>query len=213
MSFPNETEPKPSDAALPIESAPQIRCCNLSRAVAPLLLTVTVASLTVAAYFVGRNAGSDDKQESVRWNLPAIDATASATSEKFSIATGVVSAEAEGFFVLDHNSGLVQCNVLYPRMGGQILAQFTGNVMEGLGAGGKGGQYIMVTGQADFPTSSNNPAGSCVLYVLDTSTGNFAYYGVPFNRVTMNAGRKQNKALVLLGRGTANPLIDRDSLR
>ncbi len=38
-------------------------------------------------------------------------------SEKFSIATGPVADDSEGFFMLDHNSGLLQCQVIYPRLG------------------------------------------------------------------------------------------------
>lgn len=201
----------PTENSRPDQSLPTLQhgCCGLSRLLVPSLIAVTVISLTTAAYFAGRD-GSD--QNSVQWNLPPIDATASATSDKFSIATGIVSEEAEGFFVLDHNSGLVQCNVIYPRLG-RYMAQFTGNVADALGSGGKGGKYIMVTGQADFPRASNNPAGSCVLYVLDTATGNYACYGVPFNRVMMNANKVQQGQMILIHQGTANPLVDRENLR
>jgi hypothetical protein len=184
----------------------------MPRWVTVALVVFSILSSSTAAFLAGRGAGTADTEASIRWNLPRIDATASQTSEKFSIATGPVSQEAEGLFVLDHNSGLLQCNVIYPRVG-RFLAQFTANVAEGLGTGGKGGQYIMVTGLADFPTASNRPAGSCVLYVLDTATGNYACYGVPFDRVVMNRNQQQQGALALIHQGTANPLIDRDNLR
>ncbi len=194
-------------------------CCGLAalgRPMAalgmPLMMVVTMVAISAAAYFAGRSEANREQAQAAKWQLPPIHATASATSDKFSIATGSVSDDSEGFFVLDHNSGLLQCSVIYPRLG-RFMAQFTGNVAVDLGTGGKGGQYIMVTGSADFPRSSNRPAGSSILYVLDTSTGNYACYGVPFDRVKQNANRQQQGTIVLLYKGTANPLIDRDNLR
>lgn len=187
------------------------RCCSFSRYA--WVVTAVAAVLGIpAAYLAGKLDSAAPSTPAVQWHIPEIDATASATSEKYSVATGPVSEQAEGFFVLDHNSGLLQCNVLYPRVG-RFLAQFNRSIAADMGTGGKGGQYIMVTGQADFPTSSNNPAGACVIYVLDTATGTYAAYGVPFNRVFMNANRQQNGELVLLHTNTANPLIDRSSVR
>ena len=94
----------------------------------------------------------------------------------------------------------------------RFLGLFTANVGEALSSGGKGGRYMMVTGLVDFPSSSSRPAASSVIYVLDTATGNYACYGVPFDRVKMNANRPQQGALVLISQGTANPVIDRDDL-
>ena len=54
------------------------------------------------------------------------------------MATGEVSDDAEGLFVLDHNSGLLQCSVVYPRSG-QFMARFQVNVAEALGSRGQKG--------------------------------------------------------------------------
>ncbi len=146
------------------------------------------------------------------FQLPTIDASAAVGSDKFSMATGAVGESGEGLFVLDHNSGLLQCAVLYPRMA-QFMALFTVNVSEALANGGKGGKYIMATGQMDFPSTSSRPAAPLVVYVLDTSSGNYACYGVPFNRAAVNSGKPQQGGMILLGTGTANPIADRDSGR
>lgn len=187
------------------------------------LVGVSLAAIGVAIYFAGvasearRSAENtaDVSSESVLANwqhLPIANATAAVSSEKFSLATGSVSDQADGLFVLDHNSGLLQCSVMYPRAA-RFLATFTINIADALGTDGKGGTYIMATGQADFPRSSSNPVGRSVIYVLDTATGNYACYGVPFNSQAMNANRPQQGLLVLIGQGTANPVIDRDDLR
>ena len=193
-----------------------------ARRTGAVAVLLTVATL---AYLVGRNrtltaalqssahplAGSPTITVDGQ-TLPIVDAAGAVVSEKFSIATGPVSEDSEGFFMLDHNSGLLQCQTIYPRLG-QVGAKFVANVAEGLGNGGQGGSYLMLTGRVNFPRSSNQPAASVVVYVMDTATGQFVAYGVPFNESMVNSGRPQNGALVLVTRGSANPLIDRDSLR
>lgn len=145
-------------------------------------------------------------------DLPLINATGAVTSEKFSMATGNVSDEAEGLFVLDHNSGLLQCTVIYPRSG-QFMARFSINVAETLGTGAKGGKYLMVTGRTNFPRASNRPAAATVVYVMDSTTGNYACYGIPFDHTAVPRNQPQQGLLVLIGAGSANPLVDRDDLR
>ncbi|MEM1227717.1 MAG: hypothetical protein AAGJ40_18620 [Planctomycetota bacterium] len=172
---------------------------------------VTLISLSAAAYFAGQ--ASSATSDSLNWrDLPIANATAAIRDDDYSMATGLISDLTEGLFVLDHNSGLLQCTVMYPRMG-QFMASFSINVSDALGGAAKGGSYMMVTGTADFPRSSSRPVGASVIYVLDTGTGNYACYGIPFNRVEMNANRPQQGPLVLIATGAANPIIDRDDLR
>lgn len=204
------SSPAAADAGLPLAAAAPTRCCGLGKVTA-VCVAVAVMATVVAAYFVGR-ANAPEPTATLASQLPPIDATGAVSSEQFSMATGLVTDEAEGLFVLDHNSGLLQCSVIYPRAG-RFLARFTANVSDAFPAGGKGGQYIMTTGSVDFPRASNRPVGSCVVYVLDTATGRYACYGVPFDRSAMNTGRPQQGALPLLATGSANPIMDRDSLR
>ncbi len=189
-------------------------CCRVGSIVsspwtAGVLLFVAIAATGIAGYLMGQTA---KPQTNLNMPFPLIDATAAVSSDKFSMATGMVGDQAEGLFVLDHNSGLLQCSVLYPRLG-KFMALFTANVGEALATGGKGGKYMMVTGLADFPQSNRFPAAASVIYVLDTATGNYACYGIPFNRTAMNSGQPQQGVLRLVATGTANPVMDRDSLR
>ncbi|TWU38945.1 hypothetical protein Q31b_40230 [Novipirellula aureliae] len=170
------------------------------------LAITALASVAVAAYLFGQSTSQP------RVMFSPIEATAAETSERFSMATGPVSDDAEGLFLLDHNSGLLQCNVIYPRAG-RFMASFSAQVGEALGAGGKGGQYLMMTGLAEFRQSSATPAAPSVVYVLDTATGNYACYGIPFNRVLVNSNRPQQGVMQLIATGTANPVITRDPSR
>ncbi len=192
----------------------QPRCCSTFTKTAKwgiasgILGTALLGGVFLSGVWLG---GQADNQAFQLAPL-TIDATASATSENFSMATGSVGKSAEGVFVLDHDTGLLQCNVLYPRAG-RFGALFAANVKEAL-PGGKGGGYLLVTGFADFPGGSNQPIGpGAVAYVLDTSTGSYACYAVPFDRVAENAQRPQQNALVLIGKGEARQVAERDSLR
>ena len=184
--------------------------CRLHRAVWALTVTIGLLGslgLGYLAWQANRDSTASD------WQFPAtVDATSAVSSEKYSMATGLVGDEAEGLFVLDHNSGLLQCTVMYPRMG-QFMGLFTVNVGEALGTAGKGGSFIMVTGNADFPRASNRPVATTLVYVLNTATGNFIAYAIPFDRTLVNSGRPQQGTLIPMGTGQANPVVDRDALR
>jgi len=169
---------------------------------------VTIVSLATAGYFAGFSAAKQGSAQAVADAFPfpipkTIDAVASDTGDKYSIATGIVSDEAEGFFVLDHNSGVVQCTVFYPRVG-KFLATFTGNAAELVGAGGKGGSYLMVTGQADTSRGARPGAfAPTLLYVLNTASGNYGVFSIPFDRQALAQGRPQQGVLIPVGTGTA----------
>ncbi|MCH1495971.1 MAG: hypothetical protein L7U72_12125 [Rubripirellula sp.] len=200
----------------------QASCCGFSRLgglnrISAVGLAI-VAMLGVAgiSYWLGtqqapREIAMSEASQFLQ-DLPLVNATGAVTSEKFSMATGNVSDEAEGLFVLDHNSGLLQCSVIYPRSG-QFMARFSTNVAETLGTGAKGGKYIMVTGRANFPRASNRPAAATVVYVMDSATGNYACYGIPFDQTAVPRNQPQQGLMVLIGAGSANPLVDRDDLR
>lgn len=195
-----------------------IRRSFLRRQVVPILVTLTAVSILAAAYFAGQaqvlresHVAAFENSNPLGMKLPTLDASAAVTSEKFSMATGLVSTQAEGLFVLDHNSGLLQCSIMYPRLG-QFRGLFMVNVHDALGTG-KGAQYMMTTGIVDMPQSTNNPIATSVVYVLNVSTGAYACYYIPFSRSLMNSNKPQQGGLILLATGSADPVFDRDSGR
>ncbi|KAA1257673.1 hypothetical protein LF1_01610 [Rubripirellula obstinata] len=189
------------------DGSASVCCPGLMKFSFSAMAVLTAISIASAAYFAGISRSETDIA-----NLPILEATSAVTSDGFSMATGAVSEDADGLFVLDHNSGLLQCNVIYPRVG-RFMAQFSINVADAIGASGKGGKYMMLTGRADFPRASNRPAAGTVVYVIDSATGNYACYGIPFDRVAMNANRVQKGALIWIASGSANPVVDRDNMR
>ena len=194
------------------DRSPEKPAFQMRRFFVPLLCAVTMLSLFAATFFAGQSHALRNKTvHAPELRLPTLDATAAVSSDKFSMATGFVSDRAEGLFVLDHNSGLLQCSVMYPRLG-RFMGLFTVNVQEALGTG-RGAQYMMTTGMVDMPSSTRTPLASSVVYVLNTTTGNYACYSIPFNRVMMNSGQPQQQKLILVATGSADPVIDRDAIR
>lgn len=185
-----------------------MKTCCVKSSWLSLLIGMAIVGATSVGFFVGRYATEASSEYTLNPGMLTIDATGSAIGDEFSMATGPISPDAEGVFVLDHASGLLQCNVLYPRTG-QFGAAFQANVKESLPSGGKNSKYLMVTGAAQFPRGSAN----CVLYVLDQSSGAYACYGIPFNESMVNARAPQIGVLQPLAVGQARVALDRDALR
>ena len=159
---------------------------------------------------VGYFFGYQNREVSFAFPPSFINATATDSAEEFSIATGRVSLDAEGLFVLDHATGLLQCSVLYPRTG-KFGAVYTANVGDTLaGRGEKGSKYIMVTGDANFPGSGRTGPAGTVIYVLDATSGAFVAYGLPFDRTMLTANRPQQGILTPLDMGQARQLAVRE---
>ena len=144
-----------------------------------------------------------------------LNAEAAARGESMSLATGVVSENVEGLFVLDHTTGGLSCLVLSPRNGGDGISLFSANVNEQLG-GVKAGKsdFLLTTGRINANVGgragANRPAG-CVCYVADGSTGQVAAYTFQFNRTMLDNGQGQNGILTPVWQGAtreAAPIRD-----
>ncbi len=141
-----------------------------------------------------------------------LHATATHSGESMAIATGPIDEDVEGLFILDYLTGDLQCFVLNPRTyaWGGI---FRYNVTQDLGVEtGKRPNFAMVTGATNFLRGSaarGVPALS-VVYVMDANTGNFAAYGIQWDRTAARAGTPQKGTLtrVAVGRGRALEIRD-----
>ncbi len=94
-------------------------------------------------------------------------------------------------------TGNLQCWVFYPRFQ-RFGAKFETNVTKELQAT-KNAEYLLVTGDANIPQAAGNvrPA-ACIVYVVDTKSGEFAAYGVPWNRASESSGEPQRGPLMFI---------------
>ena len=138
--------------------------------------------------------------------LPAqLQATATNSASTFAIATGQIS-ESEGIFFLDFLTGDLQCAVLYKN------AKVVANVFQDLDVQAtKKPHFLIVTGENEFARNAGGgQPGRSVVYVVDSTTGSFAVYAVPWNRQAEATLTPQGGNLVVLQKGRARNLQIRD---
>ena len=163
--------------------------------------------MMIGAVVVTRHSASDAE---VPLHLPAqLQATATNSASTFAIATGRIS-DSEGIFFLDFLTGDLQCAVLYKN--GLWGAKFVANVFQDLEIQAtKKPHFLIVTGENEFVRGAGGgqPGGS-VVYVVDSTTGSFAVYAVPWNRQAEATLTPQGGNLVVLQKGRARNLQIRD---
>lgn len=169
-----------------------------------LIVGLTMGLLVGVGMMIGTLVGVGHQQPPV-----VLHATGSHGGDTFAMATGPVDSDVEGLFMLDFLTGELHCRLLYPHRVGQYAqiggfpAQARYNVIADLGVqAGKKPDYVLVTGGANFTrgTAAMTP-GSCVVYVADANSGNFAAYGFMFNRTAYRSGATQECGFTLLGAG------------
>lgn len=131
--------------------------------------------------------------------------------DSMAIATGPVDDDAEGLFTLDFLTGELSCFVLYTKgpaaksIGGRFKTNVTAPALLGTPAAGKKPHYLMVTGKANFVRGGATTVrpGYSVVYVVDTNTGKWVAFGVPWNPGGSSRGQVQEAALIPLATDNA----------
>ncbi len=125
-----------------------------------------------------------------------LHAATSSSNDSLSMATGLITQEVEGLWLLDHETGQLQCWVMSPKTG-NVAGIFATNVANDLdGSRGKP-ELVMTTGSFFFSGGSNGnqqPANS-ICYIANTTSGAVAGYSVSVNRSIMNRGQTQSGEL------------------
>ena len=152
-----------------------------------------VVSVALIAYQFGASQrGPANLAEAV------LHATASHGGTNVAVATGPVSEDAEGIYILDYLTGNLGCWVFYPRYQ-RFGAMFETNINAQF-LPTKNAEYLLVTGISSSTTTTGNgrPAG-CLVYVTDVKSGMFAAYSLPWNRSMESAGEPQKGQMVCVG--------------
>lgn len=134
-----------------------------------------------------------------------VQATGTARNDAFSAATGSIDENVEGLFLLDPLTGQLSCYILNPYKLGFTMAYRYDKVLQDLDMQkDKGARLLLVTGLVDYKlkTGIERPS-EAVAYVVDSSTGNFAAYAVPWNKGLLTTSQKKPHigALRLLDKG------------
>lgn len=134
-----------------------------------------------------------------RPSLPKAFAVTALADEGFAVCTTPVDPNAEGFFILDFETGDLSGGVLHPNTS-TFAAAYKYNVLKDLGfkpGQAKNPRFLLVAGAADL-RRGRVPLAPSVLYVTDSSTGVTAAYGIPWSQQQAGSGAPFVGELVLL---------------
>jgi hypothetical protein len=186
-----------------------------------VLCVAVVAGVTGAVgVLVGSKLAAPDgtsaEQISSELHWPSVTklmASASATGEGFSMATGAVDDDVEGLFILDHLTGDLRGLLLNVRTG-KFLSFYQYNVMEDLGtAKVKNPKYVMLTGHAAFRDGIGTPRARLsrsAVYVAELDSGVVAAYAVPWAPGHQQFGATTKTSFVALDRAKFRDIPIRD---
>ncbi len=151
---------------------------------------------------------------SMQLQIPVTELQAAATdsTDNFVVATGTLSPDVEGVFLLDAMSGDLQFTIFNP-YSAAFNPPFIRNVANDLQIeAGKKPRYLMVTGyiRNSRRSSLNQNAAQCAVYIVEATSGSFAAYTVPWQESLFRAGRPQLGELVLLGVGSVRTAAIRE---
>lgn len=186
-----------------------------------LILCSGVAMMAIGLLTLGASLGVFWNQQASNTSTPSeadqianiekmvLNADNAARGEAMSLATGLISNDVEGLFVLDHLTGNLSCIVLSPRNGQAGGSLFSTNVNNDLGAAKAGKKdFLMTTGYINAVVGGRvgqlRPA-DCVVYVADGNTGQVAGYTLQYNRTFIENGQGQGGQLRLVWKGASRP--------
>ena len=134
-----------------------------------------------------------------------------ARTKSMSMATGIISDDVEGLFVLDHENGDLNCMILNP-VNPKTGGLFKTNVFTDMSISkDSGADLVIVTGAINVRgTKGNKVPARCVCYVGDAASGKVVGYSLFYDRTVANKGGAQTGALKVVFAGkTRGEVIDR----
>ncbi len=154
-----------------------------------------------------------NRPDAPSWQFPETKLHAASATQNgaFAMAVGPMDSNVEGVCILDFLTVELTVTVMDTRVA-KFNAIFKANVIKDLGIDqSKRPQYLMATGQVDFPRGANTARpGHSVVYVLDTTSGTYGAYGMPWRRELASASRPQSGPLTLLDVGKARTAAIRE---
>ena len=168
---------------------------------------LTIASLIFVGLVSGVGAYVGTQFSTTKGGLSAIElhAATASSNDSLSMATGLITQEVEGLWLLDHESGQLQCWVMSPKTG-NVAGIFSSNIANDLDGSKGTPELVMTTGTFFFTggTARNQQPANSICYVANTTSGVVAGYSVSVNRALMNRGQTQGGTLTRVCTGKLN---------
>jgi hypothetical protein len=122
-----------------------------------------------------------------------VQAVATARNDAFSAATGPIDEDVEGLFLLDPLTGQLSCYIMNTSTFKFTMVFRYNQLLEDLGMKkDKGARLLLLTGLVDYKSQTGTERPSeAVAYIVDSSTGNFAAYAVPWQKGLHTSSQKK----------------------
>lgn len=178
-------------------------------------LVVTITGIIVAmgcGFYLGHatsgpsadaaaQAALQAQYEEMKRTLPMRLAADSASGGKsISMATGSITGDADGLFILDHLTGVLQCWLLNPRTG-SVGGIYVADVGAALGLDKGDPDFVMTTGTFLIRSSGNNKAANTICYVGEGKSGKVAGFSLAYNKAGIQQGAVQQGTLNMVCSG------------
>jgi len=178
-------------------------------------LAVTIAGIIVAmgcGFYLGRSTVSPNvnsiqqaqlqaEYDEMQRTLPLRMAADSASGGKtISMATGTITGDADGLFILDHMTGILQCWLLNSRTG-TVGGIYVADVGKALGLDKGDPDFVMTTGDFFVRSGGNLKAANTICYVGEGKSGKVAGFSLAYNKQGIQQGAVQKGELNMVCSG------------
>lgn len=176
-------------------------------------LAVAIAGVIVAmgcGFFLGRSTTQSFAADQSALNaqfaefqkqLPLRLAADSASGGKtISMATGSVTDEADGLFILDHMTGILQCWLLNPRTG-SVGGIYVVDVAAALGLDKGDPDFVMTTGDFFLRMRGNVRPANTICYVAEGKSGKAAGFSLRYDEAGIQRGEVQQGEMTMVCSG------------
>ena len=175
-------------------------------------LAVTIAGVIVAmgsGFYLGQSSNANLTQKSdlqaqydeLQRTLPLRLAADSASGGKtISMATGSITRDADGLFILDHLAGTLQCWLLNSRTG-SVGGIYVADLNTALGLDKGEPDFVMTTGDFFIRSNGSLRAANTVCYVGEGKSGKVAGFSLTYDNAGIQQGKVQQGELKMVCSG------------
>ncbi len=166
----------------------------------------------VAARLMSANSEHASQQQRLQSEMKAmvVKADSASAGKAVSMATGAITNEVEGVFILDHLTGRLQCWLLNPRTG-DIGGIYAADVLSVMGLDKGDPDFVMTTGRFFLNRRGGalRPADS-IVYVGEGKSGKVVGFSLAYDKAGIQRGVVQQGELAVVCQGSIRDTVIRE---
>jgi hypothetical protein len=129
-----------------------------------------------------------------------LQADSASGGKSISMATGPITNDVEGLYILDHLTGGLQCWLLNPRTG-DVGGIYVADVNSVLGLDKGDPDFVMTTGKFYIKSQGNMKVADTIVYVGEGKSGKVAGFSLAYDKGGIQRGVVQQGELTVVCQG------------